>query len=80
MSGDGESPAVVSAQVPEPTAGRALVVRREGAVAIGATAMGALALGVLAVGALAIGKLAIGRLAVGRAKLRSGTVDELRIA
>jgi hypothetical protein len=79
MSGNGENPAAVFAPGLEQTARRAPVVRREGAVAIGATAMGAVALGALALGALAIGKLAIGRLAVGRAKLRSGTIDDLRI-
>jgi hypothetical protein len=67
-------------KVPVTTLVRAPAVRRERAIAVVATAMGALALGALAVGALAIGTLAIGQLALGRAKLRSGQVDELRIA
>ena len=80
MSDDGEGKAADSEQVPVTSARPAPPVRHEGAVAIGATAVGALALGALAVGAMAIARLAIGRLAVGRARLRSGQVDELRIA
>ncbi len=80
VSGDQESAAAASAQVPAQTADRAPSVRGEAAVAIGAAVIGALALGALAVGVLAIGRLAIGKLALGRARLRSGTVDELRIA
>jgi hypothetical protein len=63
-----------------PITNRHVEARQERAVTVGAVALGALAIGALAIGAMAIGRLGVGKLTVGRAKLRSGEVDELRIA
>jgi hypothetical protein len=53
--------------------------RSTGAGAIGALAVGACAFGAIAIGAIAIGRLAIGGMAVRRGRIRTLTVDELRI-
>ena len=49
------------------------------AAAIRAVAFGAFAIGATALGALAIGRLAVGALAVNRGRVRSLTIDELKV-
>jgi hypothetical protein len=80
MSAGDTSETKATEQIPATAERREMAVRRDGALIAGAGAVAALALGAVAVGALAIGKMAIGHLALGRTRVRSGQVDELRIA
>jgi hypothetical protein len=80
MSAGDTSETKATEQIPATAERREMAVRRDGALISGAGAVAALALGAVAVGALAIGKMAIGHLALGRTRVRSGQVDELRIA